>query len=94
MQKLAEAEQERQERQHSQIQTWIASPDVEYEHLEICQDRQKYPKSGQWILDQEKIQNWLSPDASTNSMLWISGNPGTGTMKPNLNLRYADSGPR
>ena len=65
-------------RQHDQLQAWIASPDVECEHLDIQRDLEHYPRSGNWILGQEMVKNWQCPDVSTNPMLWISGNPGTG----------------
>ena len=77
-QKFVDTERDRQELQHTTVQAWFASPDVEREHLDICHDRERYPKSGDWILDQEKVKAWLSPDQPVNSMLCINGNPGTG----------------
>ena len=75
---FVEAKKEKEDRQHEQLQAWIASADVEREHLEIQRDLERYPSSGHWILNQEKIKNWLCSEGLTNSILWVSGNPGTG----------------
>ena len=76
-----ETKEDTLQRQHDQLQAWIASADVECEHLDIQRDLGHYPRSGHWILDQETIKNWQCPEVSTNPMLWISGNPGTGITK-------------
>ena len=75
---FVEAEKDRQEKRHDELQGWIASPDVEREHLDIQDDLQQYPGSGHWILSQDKIKDWLCPDNSTDSLLCVNGNPGTG----------------
>lgn len=92
-QKFADTEKDRQEGQHSQVQAWFGSPDVETEHLDICVDREKYPKSGDWILEQETVKTWLSPDEAVNSILCINGNPGTGefTQPGMLHIRDSDN---
>ena len=80
-QEYLENQKDRLTRQHEQLQAWIASADVEREHLQIQHDLSKYPKSGQWILENEKIQDWLLSAEPPNPLLWINGNPGTGTVR-------------
>jgi hypothetical protein len=75
-----EGENARQDAKYKEVQEWIASADVECEHKNICDDRKNYRNSGDWILNQEKVKKWLSPDMLTHSILWINGRPGTGTV--------------
>jgi hypothetical protein len=75
-----DTEKERQAARYNEVQEWIASADVESEHYKICYDLENYPNCGDWILNQQKVKNWLSPDGSTHSILWINGRPGTGTI--------------
>jgi hypothetical protein len=40
--------------------------------------RSQYAGSGDWILKDEKVQNWMEPDTPESSVLWINGIPGAG----------------
>lgn len=88
--------QKAREKMYDEVRCWIAGaagvsgvedvPDVvgaetESDHNNICRDRSFYPGSGSWILENEKVKKWLSPEPeqSSNSMLWINGRPGTGS---------------
>ncbi|KAL4928317.1 uncharacterized protein BDV17DRAFT_264698 [Aspergillus undulatus] len=78
--KLKDKEAERQETKLKEVQDWIAGTESETEHNNICRDRHRYPNSGNWILEQGRVKEWLvpDPDQSYSSMLWINGRPGTG----------------
>ncbi|RLM00334.1 hypothetical protein CFD26_108105 [Aspergillus turcosus] len=77
---LNEREAKRHEIKFNEVRSWIAGPETETEHNNICRDRKHYPSSGDWILDNAKVKDWLSPDPdqSPSSILWINGRPGTG----------------
>ncbi|KAL4951216.1 hypothetical protein BDW69DRAFT_42142 [Aspergillus filifer] len=64
----------------NEVQDWIAGTESETEHNAICRDRYRYPNSGNWILENGRVKEWLTPDPdqSYSSMLWINGRPGTG----------------
>ncbi|KAF7136711.1 hypothetical protein CNMCM5793_006029 [Aspergillus hiratsukae] len=77
---LNEREAKRHEIKFNEVRSWIAGPETETEHNNICRDRKHYPSSGDWVLDNAKVKDWLSPDPdqSSSSILWINGRPGTG----------------
>ncbi|KAL2849960.1 hypothetical protein BJX68DRAFT_275805 [Aspergillus pseudodeflectus] len=77
---LKSQEEERKEARYSEVKDWIAGAETETKHNAICNDRNRYPGSGAWILDNDKVKDWLSPDSdqSVSSILWIHGRPGTG----------------
>lgn len=79
---LNEREAKRHENMFNEVRSWIAGPETETEHNNICHDRMQYPSSGDWILDEVKVKDWLSPDLeqSPSSLLWIIGRPGTGNI--------------
>ncbi|BAE55442.1 unnamed protein product [Aspergillus oryzae RIB40] len=87
--------QKAREKMYDEVRCWIAGAagvsgvedvadvvgaETESDHNNICRDRGFYPGSGSWILENEKVKKWLSPEPeqSSNSMLWINGRPGTG----------------
>jgi hypothetical protein len=80
---LNELEANRHEIKFNEVRSWIAGPETETEHNNICRDRKHYPNSGDWILDNAKVKDWLSPDPdqSPSSVLWINGRPGTGNIE-------------
>ena len=80
-QEYLENQKERLAKQHEQLQAWIASADVEREHLEIQHDLEKYPKSGQWVLNNDRLDDWLRSAEPSNPFLLMNGNSGTGIQK-------------
>ncbi|KAL4905333.1 hypothetical protein BDW74DRAFT_152447 [Aspergillus multicolor] len=77
---LETKEKERQKKKFEELRDWIAGAESETEHKNICRDRHLYPNSGNWILEQGRVKEWLSPDFDQpySSILWIHGRPGTG----------------
>ena len=65
-----------------ELRDWIAAADAQAYHNDICRDRRQYPNSGDWILENTKVTDWLFQDSnrSTASILWINGRPGTGRL--------------
>ena len=39
------------------------------------------PSTGQWILSEPKVRDWLDPDEASVPMFWLNGIPGAGKMK-------------
>lgn len=69
----------RRKKEIDDVQGWIGGAESYSQHQDICRDRNTYRGSGSWILDQEKVQDWLSTDPEEySSLLWINGHPGTG----------------
>ncbi|KAL4918902.1 hypothetical protein BDW62DRAFT_180053 [Aspergillus aurantiobrunneus] len=77
---LNEEENKRREKKFDEVRDWIAGTESETEHRKICRDRSHHPSSGDWILENGRVKEWLSPDPdqSYSSILWINGRPGTG----------------
>ncbi|KAL2820837.1 hypothetical protein BDW59DRAFT_150618 [Aspergillus cavernicola] len=77
---LGEQEAESQKKKLDEVREWIAGAETETKHNSICRDRARYPSSGEWILDNAKVQDWLSPESEelSSSILWINGRPGLG----------------
>lgn len=72
-------ETERRKKEIDEVQGWVGGAESYTQHQDICRDRNSYRGSGSWILDQEKVQDWLSTDLEEySSLLWINGHPGTG----------------
>jgi hypothetical protein len=59
---------------------WLgASKSTTVDHYGYCRVREQYPKSGQWILGQEHMKNWIDPDVlPPSSILWLTGIMGAG----------------
>ncbi|KAL2850313.1 hypothetical protein BJY01DRAFT_261588 [Aspergillus pseudoustus] len=78
--KLQIEEDKRKQTRYLEVVDWIAGAETETKHNDICRDLRSYPGSGTWILKNDKVKNWLSPDPdqSASSILWINGRPGTG----------------
>ncbi|KAL4885914.1 hypothetical protein BJY04DRAFT_230145 [Aspergillus karnatakaensis] len=75
-----EKNEKQREKKLKEVLEWIAGAESSTEHKNICHDRDRYPGSGAWVLENGKVQDWLSPnpDQSYSSILWINGQPGTG----------------
>lgn len=45
--------------------------------------------SGDWILKDAKVQNWIEPETPISSMLWLNGIPGAGNVKFGPTIQYS-----
>ncbi|KAI9376649.1 hypothetical protein BJX61DRAFT_530663 [Aspergillus egyptiacus] len=77
---LEEREAKDRETKFDQVRDWIAGAETETEHNNICRDRKRYPGTGDWILQNAKVKEWLclNPEQFPSPILWINGRPGLG----------------
>ncbi|KAK8053544.1 hypothetical protein PG996_012845 [Apiospora saccharicola] len=61
------------------LKAWLSPPNVDNDQYELCKIWKKYPGSGQWLLQNQHLKNWLDPLFPTiPPLLWINGMPGAG----------------
>ena len=74
---LEKQQEEEQWKKYVEILEWFsASKSTEADHA-IFQEARS-PETGEWILEDEKVQNWLELDVPQSSIIWINGIPGAG----------------
>lgn len=66
------------------IISWLSTVDGGSikDHEAACDRRSQSGVSGDWILKHEKVQNWRENDPPTSSILWLTGKPGAGNVRP------------
>ncbi|KAK8879908.1 zinc finger protein [Apiospora arundinis] len=61
------------------LKTWLDPPNVENDQHELCKIWKNCPGSGQWLLDNRSLKEWIDPHYPTiPPLLWINGIPGAG----------------
>jgi hypothetical protein len=64
---------------YSSVLEWLApSANTVIEHEMLCRERQGFPESGEWLLRNDKVTNWIDGDPPLCSTLWLHGIPGAG----------------
>ncbi len=48
------------------------------EHENAVEIRSEYPSTGSWILQRDQMKEWMKPETTDGSFLWLSGIPGAG----------------
>lgn len=76
---------EKQERAESEktffgVLKWISGVQTSLDHEAFCSERVE--DTGRWILKHEKVENWKEAETPENSILWLNGIPGAGTISP------------
>jgi hypothetical protein len=74
-------EQEREKMYLGVLEWFGAAPSTKQDHEIFCNTRNDYEGTGEWILDDGKVQSWMEPDIPVSSLLWLKGIPGAGMMK-------------
>ncbi|KAK0644073.1 hypothetical protein B0T16DRAFT_494972 [Cercophora newfieldiana] len=79
--RLAEREEEkRKEEQKATILTWLKTPgecQSSY-HEMFLEVRNKFPETAVWILEENKMFNWMNEEIPTHSVMWLNGKKGAG----------------
>jgi hypothetical protein len=70
------------QRKHRETLVWISGGQAKPDHQRHCTTREPYPGSGNWILKDEKLKNWMTEDIPKMSTLWVNGKPGAGEYWP------------
>jgi hypothetical protein len=79
LQKQEEAESHRL---YLAVLGWFsAAQSTVLDHHKYRDIRKKYAGSGHWILENEKVQNWMELDTPVSSLLWLHGIPGAGILE-------------
>jgi hypothetical protein len=62
------------------VQTWLAANgQLEHDHQDYQDIRNRYPGTASWILDHPNMKDWLSfDDEECTPIMWITGVPGAG----------------
>lgn len=76
---LEKKEEARSKKRYIEIMEWVVGAPTKLDHASFCNERLQYPGSGEWILKNEKFQNWKEADTPVCSILWLNGIPGAGT---------------
>lgn len=64
--------------QKSVLEWFSAASTIFTDHEDLVRVRQKSAGNGSWILQEEKVGNWIELDTPESSILWIQGMPGAG----------------
>ncbi|KAH8789515.1 hypothetical protein F5882DRAFT_354269 [Hyaloscypha sp. PMI_1271] len=66
------------DRRRSKVLQWL-SPASSETIQEGCEKaRSEYPRTGEWLLTDDKFSKWFHPNFCSNPLLWLSGIPGAG----------------
>lgn len=79
--RLAEKEEERRkEEQKAAILAWLKTPGECQSgyHDMFVEVRNKFPDTAVWILNENKIFNWMNEEIPTHSVMWLNGKKGAG----------------
>jgi hypothetical protein len=79
--RLKKKEADERDRKQLAVLTWFsAAPSIASDHDKFRETRNASAGSGQWILKNEKVQNWREMDTPVSSVLWVNGIPGAGML--------------
>lgn len=75
-------EEERKHEQYDKVQSWLSNPgDDEQRYQDRWRaERDKYPGTASWILQEQKLKDWMDKEEPDSSILWIYGKKGAGTL--------------
>jgi hypothetical protein len=75
-------ELQRKEEQYERVRKWFSEPQILQQdyHLEFQQIRQKFPETAKWILESDKIMNWIDGEIAPHPIIWINGKKGAGML--------------
>ena len=69
------------DRRLSKVLQWL-SPASSETIQESCEKaRSEYPRTGKWLLTDDKFSKWFHPNFCSNPLLWLSGIPGAGKLQ-------------
>lgn len=75
-------EQDMMNRKYRDVLNWFsAANSTIQDHYLFRSIRSQHAGSGDWILKDERVQNWMKFDIAVSSVLWLNGIPGAGMPK-------------
>jgi hypothetical protein len=79
---LKKQEADEMHKKYLAVLEWFsAAQSTVLDHHNFRDIRNKYAGSGDWILKNEKVQDWMEHDTPVSSVLWLNGIPGAGMPK-------------
>jgi hypothetical protein len=77
--RLKKEETAERESKCSEVLEWFsAAQSTLLDHDGFRRLRKQYAGSGEWILQDEKVQNWMKLETPVSSVLWMNAIPGAG----------------
>lgn len=74
----AREEADAQRKRREVLQWFSAAETIRFDQENYSATRRQYSGTGDWILENEKVKNWIEEDTPISSILWMSGKPGAG----------------
>lgn len=78
-------EQSRRDNMMVDVRSWINATSQEGFHEHTASVYYDSPASGQWILENKQVKEWIFDEIPSNPLLWIHAIPGAG-MQPDSDL--------
>jgi hypothetical protein len=75
---LEREKQAEEDRWRDTVRHWLSLVEYEAEHLSHREKRRVCEDPGRWLLDTAEFKTWASHTDCLNSLLWLSGIPGSG----------------
>ncbi|KAK8073631.1 hypothetical protein PG994_004530 [Apiospora phragmitis] len=60
------------------LMNWIAAAESYVDHEQLLEVSKKHPETGNWILEQQDVKDWIESSIPRSSSLWMHGIPGAG----------------
>jgi hypothetical protein len=80
--RLKKEEQDMMNRKYCDVLNWFSAANSTIQDHHLFQSiRSQHAGSGDWILKDERVQNWMKFDIAVSSVLWLNGIPGAGMPK-------------
>lgn len=81
------------QRKHREVLQWFCAADTTASDQEVFSNkRRQYSGTGDWILENEKVKNWLEEDTPMSSILWMNGKPAAGMERAKFYHYYLSYG--
>jgi hypothetical protein len=62
------------------VRNWLSAASTDVDQDRGVSSRSLNPDSGRWLLRNNQVQGWFSPELCSESLLWIHGIPGAGKL--------------
>ncbi|KAI1339051.1 hypothetical protein F5Y15DRAFT_416361 [Xylariaceae sp. FL0016] len=76
--KFHELHQEFINRRWPDVRQWLSPYDSNLEQISCIKEKENFPQSGQWLLNDDLFKKWYGPLYCVNPLLWLNGIPGAG----------------
>jgi hypothetical protein len=60
------------------VRNWLSMASTDVDQEKGVAAREQNPGSGRWLLENNQVQSWLTPELCPEALLWINGIPRAG----------------